>query len=88
MKPVKGEAYFLSNPSELPDPTRREWLAEVGACVLTLVTLRFNEVRFRGHASSPAAENCSFRCFWLGEVPHTAAWWNRARLLSRGERQL
>ncbi len=29
VKPVKGDAYFLSNPSELPDPTRREWLAEV-----------------------------------------------------------
>ena len=25
---MKGEAYFLSNPSELPDPTKREWLAE------------------------------------------------------------
>jgi hypothetical protein len=52
VKPVKGEAYFLSNPSELPDPTRREWLAEVGARVLLLVTLRSDEVRFRGDASS------------------------------------
>lgn len=28
VKPVKGDAFFLSNPSDLPDPTRREWLAE------------------------------------------------------------
>ena len=28
VKPTKGDAYFLSNPAELPDPTRREWLAE------------------------------------------------------------
>eukprot|EP00960_Hanusia_phi_P053769 762448-Hanusia_phi.AAC.1 len=24
VKPLKGEAYFLSNPSELPEPTKRE----------------------------------------------------------------
>jgi len=28
VKPVKGEAFFLSNPAQLPDPTKREWLAE------------------------------------------------------------
>ncbi|EKX38011.1 hypothetical protein GUITHDRAFT_165300 [Guillardia theta CCMP2712] len=28
VKPMKGEAYFLSNPSELPEPTKREWIAE------------------------------------------------------------
>jgi translation elongation factor EF-4 len=28
VKPTKGDAFFLSNPSELPDPTKREWLAE------------------------------------------------------------
>jgi translation elongation factor EF-4 len=28
VKPNNQEAFFLSNPSQLPDPTKREWLAE------------------------------------------------------------
>jgi len=28
VKPIKGEEFFLSNPSQLPEPTKREWLAE------------------------------------------------------------
>jgi translation elongation factor EF-4 len=28
VKPVKGEEFFLSNPALLPEPTKREWLAE------------------------------------------------------------
>jgi len=28
VKPNKDESFFVSNPAELPDPTKREWLAE------------------------------------------------------------
>jgi len=28
VKPINDEAFFLSNPSALPDPTKREWMAE------------------------------------------------------------
>lgn len=37
VKPIKGEEFFLDNPADLPDPTKREYIAEP-YCKLEIIT--------------------------------------------------